>query len=396
MNMILRTLLIACFPVIGKAFYPCPRSWCETCLPVKIHDAPGIGFDLTPSYGVSAAHYYNGTVVEVAQIQGKPEYLELMKRLANGAEHPLYRPAKLRPKGYVQNPGFLSYPFTSLFEWLYMKRNPSRHEEVDEAHELQILIEMLGDLKHDTERKLHHSLDRVAVTSPDLHALSPGLVNFALQQTDLRTWVGDSKFYPDHLVEADAVYANNGFGLCENYHDLWECEDEFDYTDTSAVLFVSFSRQSLYASIIEPIHGQALARFTRDENNVLDFEVGLDRLLQAEPSELLWARLRSQLTGLSRPWRSTITHLILAGENATYPRFVAELKDAFVGLPQLATGIMPVKDDAKGDLTFAAARGAALYARRRQEVQSDCSEPPTCELSRRTERLQGSLKDELR
>ena len=70
-------------------------------LSAQNHDAPGIGFDLTPPIRVSESrimfssgfsnlkkrtalvHYYNGTVVEVAYIQGNPEYLDLMMRLAD-------------------------------------------------------------------------------------------------------------------------------------------------------------------------------------------------------------------------------------------------------------------------------------------------------------------------
>lgn len=46
-NLILSVLIIS--PV--NAVYDCPRPRRRTCLPVAIHDAPGVGFDLTPSYG---------------------------------------------------------------------------------------------------------------------------------------------------------------------------------------------------------------------------------------------------------------------------------------------------------------------------------------------------------
>ncbi|OQE10533.1 hypothetical protein PENVUL_c004G08521 [Penicillium vulpinum] len=82
MNRLFIGFLFIQFVSIIDAFYDCPRSSCETCLSAQIHDAPGIGFDLTPSYGTASVHYYNGTVVEVAHIQGNPEYLKLMMRLA--------------------------------------------------------------------------------------------------------------------------------------------------------------------------------------------------------------------------------------------------------------------------------------------------------------------------
>jgi hypothetical protein len=171
----------------------------------------------------------------------------------------------------------LDSPLPPLAGWL--KGRLARPLEVDDVY---IIREMLQNLKNSTERKLRQPLDRVAVTTPDMEALSPEIVNSALQGLNLRTWVGDSKFYPDRLVEADAAYAANGYGLCKNYHDLFDCTDEFDFTDSSTILYVSFSREVLYASVIEPVNGEALYRFsfTRDEPQVLDFEVGLDRLLQ--------------------------------------------------------------------------------------------------------------------
>ncbi len=38
--------------VLAKKFYgDCPTPRCNFCLPTAVHDAPGIGFDLTTSYG---------------------------------------------------------------------------------------------------------------------------------------------------------------------------------------------------------------------------------------------------------------------------------------------------------------------------------------------------------
>ncbi|KAJ5492483.1 hypothetical protein N7453_010580 [Penicillium expansum] len=395
----LAIFFVSYFAAVCNAFYDCPRDLCETCLPSEIHDAPGVGFDLTPSYGTSAVHYFNGTVVEVAQIQGQPEYLQLMARFAKKAE-----PTSHEATGLLQGTNFRLYsllesPLPSLAGWL--KRKLARPLEVDDVH---IIGEMLQNLKHSTERKLRQPLDRVAVTTPDIEALSPEIVNSALQGLNLRRWVGDSKFYPDRLVEADAVFAANGYGLCKNYRDLFECTDEFDLANSSTVLFISFSHEVLYASVIRPIDGEALSRFTRDEAQVLDFEVGLDRLLQTNCSDLLWARLRSQLTTLSWSAKFPITHLVLAGESARNSRFLENLKDSLTGISQQIVSsqiesqfdfVVPVQEQKTMDPTFAAARGAALYARRRQEVQEDCSEPAECELSRQKERSDSLTRENL-
>lgn len=50
-NRMLMTVLCFQFVAFTNAFYTCPHPLCEICLSAQIHDAPGIGFDLNPSYG---------------------------------------------------------------------------------------------------------------------------------------------------------------------------------------------------------------------------------------------------------------------------------------------------------------------------------------------------------
>jgi hypothetical protein len=71
------------------AGYPCPMPECSACLPAEVHDAPGVGFDLTiyltqyldfaqpssiPSYALqsaSAVHMYNGSIADAAKVPAK-------------------------------------------------------------------------------------------------------------------------------------------------------------------------------------------------------------------------------------------------------------------------------------------------------------------------------------
>lgn len=270
--------------------------------------------------------------------------------------------------------------------------------------DVEIISELLQKLKVSTEKEISQPLDRVAVTTPDIGSISL-TVNAALRDLNLRTWVGDSGFYPKCLAEADAVYAANGYGLCINYQDLWECTDEFDDLPDAQVFTIFYSRHLLYTSIIAPISGEALSRFNWDEAQLLDFEVGLDHLLQTNGSQdALWSRLRSQLLVLPREYPYSLTHILLAGESVTHPRFLATLRDALAEmmpiLPvNLQTNIPDYEDPAIVskiiDPTFAASQGAALYARRRQEVQAHCTEPSKCEAIRKGERVRLILRDDL-
>lgn len=323
-------------------------------------------------------HYYNGSVVEVAQIQGNSEYLTYMARLVSSSE----------PQGETKSPTQRIARWLSISDawsrkcgrWLRKQLGYSAKDDIE------IISDLLRELKESTEREILQALDKVAVTIPDISSLGQKTINAALEDLGLRTWLGDSVYYPRRLVEADAVYAANGYGLCNNYQNIFECTDEFyDLFASPAVLLVSFSRHLLYTAISTPIYGEALAIVTNDEAQILDFEVGLDRLLQ-DDSQALWERLRQQLLVLPRESEFTVTHVLLAGESATNPQFLAVLKDALSELsPILSQDLKMTVANSSTTLnpTFAAARGAALYARRRQEVQADCEEPPECEIMRR-------------
>lgn len=274
------------------------------------------------------------------------------------------------------------------------------------AHsDVEIISELLERLKVSTENEISQPLDRVAVATPGISSIS-SLVNAALEDLNLSTWVGDSPWYPRRLAEADAIYAANGFGLCSKYQDLWQCTDEFEDSLDTSFFTIFYSRHLLYTSITQTISGEALSRFNWDTVQLLDFELGLDRLLQTNGShDALWSRLRSKLLVLPREYPYSLSHILLAGESATHPHFLATLKDALAEimpiLPvDLQTNVPDHADSATVskivDPTFAASRGAALYARRRQEVQGHCTESPECESIRERERARVPWKVDLR
>ncbi|KAJ5992124.1 hypothetical protein N7451_007848 [Penicillium sp. IBT 35674x] len=394
-KLLMWSLLLLAFPV--DALYDCLGLSCEKCLPAKVYDAPGVGFDLTTSYGqrTASVHYPNGTVIDVAQIRADSEYLELMTRLASkpkpsiGTRKPLYD--DLIPWLTLSDPSSHWGPW---WRWLNKKLGRKRHSDIE------IISDLLQKLQASTKKEISQPLDRVAVAAPDFTSITP-TINAALKDLNIRTLVGDSRYYLRRLVEADAIYASNGYGLCTNYHDRWECIDELEGLPDSHVFTIFYSRHLLYTSIIRPSCGQALDGLNWDEAQIMDFEVGLDRLLQTNGSDALWARLRSQLSVLPREYRRPITHVLLAGESVTQPHFLATLRDVLSEILQSSVDLQNVLDADSAvskivDPTFAASRGAALYARRRQEVQSECWEPPRCEDIRRRERASLLLREDLR
>ncbi|KAJ5374166.1 hypothetical protein N7517_006172 [Penicillium concentricum] len=385
---------LAHFVCFVNANYNCLSRWCDTCLPVKVHDAPGVGFDLTPSYGwvyhqTAAVHYYNGTVVEAAKVLGSPEYIELMARLATTSE-PLLDSTL----------GFTSELLSRLAEYIlprtsspwrdWWRRLNTKLGRPVKADDVQIISDLLQQLKISTENRIAQPLERVAVTDPGFHSLNSATISAALRMSNLRTWLGDSVHYPWRLVEGDTVYAANGYGLCADYSESFHCTNEFDESYHPTIFFVSYSRTLLYASIVEGATAEALAPLTLVEAQLVDYELGLDLLLEKD-QDALWDHLRSQLQILPREFGYPVTHVFLAGESVTHPRFLDIFRDA---MSKLSLESVNIKSGI--DPTFAAARGAALYARRRQEVPGDCMERRECEETRMHERLHTSTREELR
>jgi hypothetical protein len=79
----------------------------------------------------------------------------------------------------------------------------------------------------------------VAVTSPWLAALTPEDLEDGINYAGLRSWLSRPVWYPRQLIESHTVFAGNGNGLCRNYKDVYECNDEEDYMPSHMVYFVS-------------------------------------------------------------------------------------------------------------------------------------------------------------
>ncbi|KAJ9487965.1 hypothetical protein VN97_g5350 [Penicillium thymicola] len=342
----------------------------------------------------AVVNYYNGTVVEVAKIGGNPEYLELMARLAAS------KPVLQSIRNFMHELSSclveclfpsVSSPWRDWWRWLNMKLG-----RPIKADGVEIISDLLQELKIATEKEISQPLDRVAVTEPGFQALSPAMVNAALRVLGLRTWLRDknSIYRPSRLVEGDAMYAANGYGLCINYLDRFQCADEFANSPAPTVFVVSYNHNLLYTSIMDYATSEAFPYVSSLEAQLVDYELGLDNLLENDQDQtVFWDRLRSQLQILPRESEYTITHILLAGESVTHPRFLASLRES---MSELSLGPATAKIQLAIDPTFAAARGAALYARRRQEVPSDCYERLDCEEMRLRERLHTSTREELR
>lgn len=114
---------------------------------------------------------------------------------------------------------------------------------------------------------------------------------------------------------------------------------------------------SIWVSIMDLDTSEAFPYVSSLKAQLVDYELGLDNLLKNNQDQtILWDRLRSQLQILPGESEYTITHIFLAGESVTHPRFLACLRDS---ISELSLGPATAKIQLAIDPTFAAARGCS-------------------------------------
>ncbi|EAQ88054.1 predicted protein [Chaetomium globosum CBS 148.51] len=266
--------------------------------------------------------------------------------------------------------------------------------------DVAVLASLLTDLKSATIKTLgpaHPAVDLIAITHPSIPALTPLDLANALSHAGLRSWfaLGEKKarsYQPSYAIQSRAAFAGNGHGLCASYADLFECWFENSNLLWHRVLFVSLTGHALYASL-EAMR-DAYPRWRPEGPRVVDFRAGLDAQDGFASESDYWAYVRSLIVGLagaSDVGKRPPGMVLLGGENGTHPVLLETVRDALAELYP-GEGLVPplsINATAVVDPTYAAARGMAVYARRRQEVPGDCKEGRECYQKRDEERREG-------
>ncbi|KAJ4250978.1 hypothetical protein NW762_011628 [Fusarium torreyae] len=360
-------LIVTTSNAVSEGFFPC-----KDCLPVSVSSAPGVGFGLSFSSGTVAAHLYNGTVLNLALINATQDYYELMARR-------------------------VALPEASpLAKWNKWKRSLNKKFGKPATRDVGILAEMLISLREATASALNTTLDRVAISHPPIPGLAAYDLSDALEYASLRPWVApdaelpwpevlwpflSAGMYIEELTEAHAVMGALGIGLCENYKNLFDCQKEQQFFPVEKVMVTGLSEADLRAEVIG-----ARAPFDALENDrierLVDLEAGLNACGTFDSDKIYWdhvgGRLRNLLDKL--PAKVTLTRVMLVGENSTHPAFLERLRDALESSGYSQDRMLITKGEANDaiDPTFSSARGAAQYARWRQEAPMGCLEPIEC------------------
>lgn len=234
---------------------------------------------------------------------------------------------------------------------------------------------MLSSLRQATEQHLGTPLPRVVVTAPSFPALTQEDLADAISHAGLSSWLELPFPFPSKLYSVNAAYAGNGHGLCKEWKDVYACWEEAELGEIplETVLGVVFTNTTLQVSVsrIRYAFSETYDIMDKGRREAVP-ALGLDSMAKFGSSEEYWDEVVVQLRGfLGKNNRKRVSEVLLMGERAGEADFARALKDA---LGDVYTELATVADP-----TWAAARGAAMYGRVRQEVPWNCSEPPECE-----------------
>lgn len=182
------------------------------------------------------------------------------------------------------------------------------------------------------------------------------------------------------LYALNAAYAGSGKGLCTQWRDPYACWEEAEEGEIplETVLGVTYTNKTL---------GVAVARMAYAFEKTQDWhavwpELGWDegKKIVETGGERYWLEVKMRLRSFVREAEEKgkkISALVLMGENADMQEFQDVLKDALT-----LRVVEDLQVGAAVDATWAAGRGAAMYARVRQEVPWNCREPNHCDETR--------------
>ncbi|CZT14448.1 uncharacterized protein RCC_00425 [Ramularia collo-cygni] len=366
---------------------------CKRCLPIAIHDAPGVGFDLTASYGsvptpcvatskahmcdrVASVNLYDGpkkdtvgTMKDIVKVEASQEYKDLIVRLST---------APAPGQGFV---GSAKRWFNELVGYSNSK-------------DVAILSTLIAQLKNSTEVELGVDLRKIVVTHPRFPALTAENMGNAIKLAGLQSWLHgpNDNHAPNQLSENRAALAAHGFNLCQEEGSWMICIEKMEVEVGEVnVYFASLSNDTLYTSWDRYL--QPFEYIGDHEPHFFDSRSGLKTMAKHHSDESYWTSIRDKLV----PWdiEGPISHVFVGGEAAMMPEFRKAVHDALANFT-----VLDFHDDGMGNNTikpvpplYAASRGGALLARWRQEAPIGCWEARECAGRRAQEREGFSVEE---
>lgn len=326
----------------------------------------------------AAVRLHNGIYQTIARIDGTPSYISLLHRLATG-------PQKRIPDDISSRWGKLRYLKSRTQRVL----NKSLGRPADP--ETTVLADMMSRLTIETEAVLGDAqkVTAAVLSSPDRIRLTNEEITDVFDYLGLRILMAEPDAL-DSLYATSSAYAGFGRGLCEKYADAYACAREESHFPTQRLLHLDFSPHSLSGTIqsLRSVKDGSVDQAFIDPSLRLG---NLDELdckpeLKPEQESAYWTAVTNHIRSLVQTFKPQITQLILTGSSASDSQFKARVMDALRDL--VAEDTLKVLDekgedgsdgeDESPDFIFATAKGAAEFAKRRQEGPVRCVEGQKC------------------
>jgi hypothetical protein len=334
----------------------------------------------------------DGSLQQVALIQGDASYTALFRRLAMG---PMF------PDPY--------YFDCRRDVWEYFKRQAQRHLNKligrPANPETAILAAMVSALYHETQTWLGGAqrITAAVLSSPPGIRLNEEEINDIFDYVKLKNLLVQSIYRSELLHATSAAYAGYETAMCNNFTDVYKCENEESDLLEQCVLHIDFNQKSLSGTImsIKTVwDGSVKKKFVDTDLGNAHHGDLLDTAPESDIDQY-WNSISARIRKLAVSSPFVINKLLLTGTSASEPRFKAALRDALHDtVAEDVIADLVGDDDAavygtewRVKFAFATAQGAANVAKRLQEIPFMCRQ--TAECKKRHERAQEEVRQKL-
>jgi len=273
--------------------------------------------------------------------------------------------SKTQPSEIIQN---------SLFDFIRRRLNKLLGRA--STQEVGIMATLISTIKERAEAESQTSVKNAVIAMPNLFG-SDNLRRARFQEDleEASKIAGlNPLLTPFWLGSPAAAAASQGWGMCEHYDNIYTCEDEQDRMPLEMVLAIEYTTHALIVTMF-PLKS---ATSNSDELTRVSFVAGSNN----EGSKGHWERVRGLIRELpTTKDRAPLTKVIVMGESADSDDFLNVVREALApqAVANLTYKIMPQEFSP----LYAVARGAAEFAKRKQEAPKGCIETEECKKIRK-------------
>ncbi|KAF2856327.1 hypothetical protein T440DRAFT_413492 [Plenodomus tracheiphilus IPT5] len=323
---------------------------------------PSIGVHFTSSHAVPAARYSNGTILDLATIEGDAEYIDLMSRWMTQA--PELVPGEQR----AELDWCKTYPHHEECGSDAVQRQSSHDFDDPIIRDTAILSKILMQVRIAVETELNIPMTTFAPVFFELRQNQTQAVQDALELVGLQSTHSSSSIRGDVLLDTNAAYAGTGAFLCKAWMDPETCREEKSTRRDQTVLFLDFDNHS-FSTSVRSIRGEATSHSIG--SRMLSSELGWwDLPVFKVPRAKFWARVHEAiLDAVGVLGSQPIDRIVLTGEHGGDEEFKGVAEAAIWSALGLEVGSM-LQTSKVADTGRVTARGAAEMAWRREYWRS--------------------------